>query len=657
METVFTILFNGLSLSSILLLAALGLSITFGLMRVINMAHGEFIMIGSYATFLTQNFFLKFLPRSLFDFYFPVAIVVSFFVAALFGAALEQLVIKRLYGRETDSLLATWGVSLVLQQLARTIFGAPNVNVSAPSFLNGNFEAAGVVMTYKRIFIIALVAFCLVFMYILMYKTSYGKKVRATMQNRSMAQCLGIRTNRIDTLTFAIGSGLAGIAGAALCLLGSVGPSLGQNYIVDTFMVVVLGGVGRLAGSIAGALLIGMSNAAIQFATSANIAKAIVLFLVIMFLQKKPQGLFTIHTRALDESDSGSALDNMNAKRKNIAFAVVAFLIAILPVFLSPFRVSLVGKFITYAIVALSLDMIWGYTGILSLGHGVFFGLGGYGLGMYLKLLASGNRLPDFMSWSGRTVLPWFWEFYKTASSAVIMILLVPTALAFALGLLTFTNRIRGVYFSILSQALALVFVTLFVGLQGYTGGTNGITEFTKLFGLPFSKITTKYFWYYVALAFLILTYAVFSWILRTKCGRVLVAVRDGENRTRFSGYQVANYKTFVYSLSALFTGIAGALFVPFSGIISPSEMSISNSIDMAIWVAVGGRGNLIGAVIGALVVNITKTLVSESFPEIWSYFIGSIFVLVVLFLPRGLTGVFADAKEFAKRKLAGGTK
>ena len=657
METVFTILFNGLSLSSILLLAALGLSITFGLMRVINMAHGEFIMIGSYATFLTQNFFLKFLPRSLFDFYFPVAIVVSFFVAALFGAALEQLVIKRLYGRETDSLLATWGVSLVLQQLARTIFGAPNVNVSAPAFLNGNFEVAGVVMTYKRIFIIALVAFCLVFMYILMYKTSYGKKVRATMQNRSMAQCLGIRTNRIDTLTFAIGSGLAGIAGAALCLLGSVGPSLGQNYIVDTFMVVVLGGVGRLAGSIAGALLIGMSNAAIQFATSANIAKAIVLFLVIMFLQKKPQGLFTIHTRALDESDSGSALDNMNAKRKNIAFAVVAFLIAILPVFLSPLRVSLVRKFITYAIVALSLDMIWGYTGILSLGHGVFFGLGGYGLGMYLKLLASGNRLPDFMSWSGRTVLPWFWEFYKTAPSAVIMILLVPTALAFALGLLTFTNRIRGVYFSILSQALALVFVTLFVGLQGYTGGTNGITEFTKLFGLPFSKITTKYFWYYVALAFLILTYAVFSWILRTKCGRVLVAVRDGENRTRFSGYQVANYKTFVYSLSALFTGIAGALFVPFSGIISPSEMSISNSIDMAIWVAVGGRGNLIGAVIGALVVNITKTLVSESFPEIWSYFIGSIFVLVVLFLPRGLTGVFADAKEFAKRKLAGGTK
>ena len=466
------------------------------------------------------------------------------------------------------------------------------------------------------------------------------------MQNRSMAQCLGIRTNRIDTLTFAIGSGLAGVAGCALCLLGSVGPSLGQNYIVDTFMVVVLGGVGRLAGSIAGALLIGMSNAAIQFGTSANIAKAIVLFLVIMFLQKKPQGLFTIHTRSLDEAGSDSTIDSLNAKRKNIAFAAIVFIIAILPLFLSPFRVSLVGKFITYAIVALALDLIWGYTGILSLGHGVFFGLGGYGLGMYLKLLASGDRLPDFMSWSGRTTLPWFWELYQTAPAAILMILLVPTLLAFILGLLTFTNRIKGVYFSILSQALALVFVTLFVGLQGYTGGTNGITEFTKLFALPFTKLSTKYVWYYVALAFLVLTYAVFSWVLRTKCGKVLVAIRDGENRTRFSGYQVANYKTFVYSLSALFTGIAGALFVPFSGIISPSEMSISNSIDMAIWVAVGGRGSLIGAVIGAFIVNITKTLVSESFPEIWSYFIGSIFILVVLFLPRGLTGVFADSKE-----------
>lgn len=651
MNTFFTILFNGISLSSILLLAALGLSITFGLMRVINMAHGEFIMIGAYSTFLVQNFFIRFLPASAFDLYYPVAILVSFFVSAGFGAALEQLVIKRLYGRETDSLLATWGVSLVLQQLARSVFGAPNVNVSAPSVLNGNFEVAGVIMTYKRVFIILLVAFCLLLMYLLMYKTSYGKKVRATMQNRSMAQCLGIHTNRIDTLTFAIGSGLAGVAGAALCLLGPVGSSLGQNYIVDTFMVVVLGGVGKLAGSIAGALLIGMSNAAIQFGTSANIAKAIVLFLVIMFLQKRPQGLFTIRSRSLDESESTPTIEGLTFRQKNLAFAAIMMIVALLPLFLSPFRVSLVGKYITYAIVALSLDLIWGHTGILSLGHGVFFGLGGYGFGMYLKLVASGSSLPDFMSWSGRTSLPWFWDFYKTPSTTIFMVIMVPTLLAFLLGLLTFTNRIKGVYFSILSQALALVFVTLFVGLQEYTGGTNGITDFSTLFGLPIADKTTKYIWYYVALAILILTYALFSWVMRTRCGKVLVAIRDGENRTRFSGYQVANYKTFVYSLSAVFTGIAGALFVPFSGIISPSEMSISNSIDMAIWVAVGGRGNLIGAVLGAFLVNITKTLISENFPEIWSYFIGAIFVLVVLFLPRGVMGICVDVKNLIKGK------
>lgn len=307
MTSFLTILFNGLSLSSILLLAALGLSITFGLMRVINMAHGEFIMIGAYTTFLVQNFFLKFLPKSAFDFYFPLALIFSFAVAFGFGLLLERLVIRRLYGRETDSLLATWGVSLVLQQLARTIFGAPNVNVSAPSFLNGNItlfasqDSAGLVMTYKRLFIIALVVACMIAMYFLMYKSNYGKKVRATMQNRPMAQCLGIQTNKIDSYTFAIGSGLAGVAGCALCLLGSVGPSLGQNYIVDTFMVVVLGGVGRLAGSVAGALLIGMSNSFIQAGTSANIAKALVLLLVILFLQKKPQGLFVIHSRSLDE--------------------------------------------------------------------------------------------------------------------------------------------------------------------------------------------------------------------------------------------------------------------------------------------------------------------------------------------------------------------
>ena len=210
MSAICTVLFNGISVSSILLLAALGLSITFGLMRVINMAHGEYIMIGAYTTYIVQNIFIAVAPQSAFDWYFPVAVIASFLTAFFLGFILEVLVIRQLYGRETDSLLATWGVSLVLQQAARSIFGAPNVNVAAPSFLNGNLTVSGVVMTYKRLFIIGLVIFCLVCMYLLLYHTSYGKKVRAVMQNRSMSQCLGIRTDMIDSYTFALGSGLAG---------------------------------------------------------------------------------------------------------------------------------------------------------------------------------------------------------------------------------------------------------------------------------------------------------------------------------------------------------------------------------------------------------------------------------------------------------------
>lgn len=347
-----------------------------------------------------------------------------------------------------------------------------------------------------------------------------------------------------------------------------------------------------------------------------------------------------------------NTIDGLTQKGKDLAFGVVVLIVAVLPLFITPFRVSLIGKYITYAIVAMALDLIWGYTGILSLGHGVFFGLGGYAFGMYLKLIASNGKLPDFMSWSGRTTLPWFWEIYEYAPGAILMVMFVPTTLALILGFLTFTNRIKGVYFSILSQALALVFVTLFIGLQQYTGGTNGLTDFTYVFGLSLHSKMTKYIWYYVALLFMVLTYLLFSWVLKSKCGRVLVAIRDGENRTRFSGYYVAQYKTFVYGLSALAVGVAGALFVPFSGIISPSEMSIGNSIDMAIWVAVGGRGTLIGAVIGAFVVNLCKTLVSENLPEIWSYFIGLLFVVVVMFLPRGLTGVYMDLKLWLGRIL-----
>ncbi|WP_078551513.1 urea ABC transporter permease subunit UrtB [Bacillus alkalicellulosilyticus] len=292
--------FNGVSLGSILLLIALGLAITFGLMKVINMAHGELIMIGAYATYVMQLVFKDFLPENLFNWYFVLAIPFAFLVAALIGMLLEYTVIRHLYGRPLDSLLATFGVGLILQQTARTIFGAPNVGVEAPSFLRGGMEVFGVTLPITRIFIIILVAACFLLLYYFLYRTTNGRRIRAVMQNRNMATCVGISARKVDATTFAIGAGFAGVAGAALTLIGPIGPTIGMYYIVDAFMVVVVGGVGMLAGTVVGALGIGMFNTVFEYWTDASMGKVLVFVLIILFLQWRPSGLFSLQSRSLD---------------------------------------------------------------------------------------------------------------------------------------------------------------------------------------------------------------------------------------------------------------------------------------------------------------------------------------------------------------------
>ena len=295
------LLFNGLSLSSIILLASLGLAITFGLMRVINMAHGEFMMIGAYTSYVVQNLLQTWLGNSGADVGYFLSIIIAFAVTFLIGSLLETLVVSRLYGREIDSLLATWGISLILQQAARTMFGTQGVLVTTPKVLSGSIRIGKASLSMTRLFIIALVACCLLLVWFLMYRTNFGRQMRAVMQNRSMAQCMGINSRRIDNLTFSIGSGLAGIAGCSIALLGSIDSTVGQNYIVNTFMAVVLGGVGKLLGTVLGSSIIGFSSIGFETMTSSSIAKAIVLLIIIIFLQKKPQGLFTVRSRALDE--------------------------------------------------------------------------------------------------------------------------------------------------------------------------------------------------------------------------------------------------------------------------------------------------------------------------------------------------------------------
>ncbi len=294
-------LFQGLSLSSILLLMALGLAIIFGLMGVINMAHGELMALGAYATYTMQNWFAGHLAGRYFDYYFLAALPFSFLVAAAVGLCLERGVIRFLYGRPLETLLLTWGVSLIIQQGLRQWFGAANVDVRAPGYLSGGVPVmVGVQLPYNRLFIIGLAALSVAAMYWLLFRTTAGVRIRAVMQNRQIASCLGIRAWRVDAGTFALGAGLAGLAGCALTQIGNVGPELGQNYIVDSFMVVVTGGVGKLAGSVAAALGIGGLDKAIEPALGAVYGKVLILVLVILFLQRRPSGLFAMKGRDAD---------------------------------------------------------------------------------------------------------------------------------------------------------------------------------------------------------------------------------------------------------------------------------------------------------------------------------------------------------------------
>jgi urea transport system permease protein len=295
------VLFTGISLGSILLLVALGLAITYGLMGVINMAHGELMMIGAYATYLVQNLCRAWLPPAFFDLYIVAAVPASFLVAALVGAVMERSVIRWLYGRPLETLLATWGISLILMQAVRSLFGAQNVGVENPGFLSGGLQVLpNLVLPYNRLAILAFAAAVLLGMALLIGKTRLGLFVRGVTQNRRMASCMGVNTARVDTYAFALGAGIAGLAGCALSQVGNVGPDLGQGYIVDAFMVVVLGGVGQLAGTVYAGLGLGVLNKLLEGWQGAVLAKIMVLVFIVVFIQKRPQGIFAMKGRSAE---------------------------------------------------------------------------------------------------------------------------------------------------------------------------------------------------------------------------------------------------------------------------------------------------------------------------------------------------------------------
>ncbi|MEG4958681.1 MULTISPECIES: urea ABC transporter permease subunit UrtC [unclassified Microcoleus] len=329
-------------------------------------------------------------------------------------------------------------------------------------------------------------------------------------------------------------------------------------------------------------------------------------------------------------------------KEAAIVSAIALTFIFLIPGILPDVRLNQLGRFLALAIAALGIDLIWGYTGLLSLGHGVFFAIGGYAFAMHLKLQippTASSQLPEFMNLYGVTELPWFWQPFYSFPFSALAVVLIPAILGALLGYLVFRNRIRGVYFSILTQAATIVFFNFFNGQQKLINGTNGLTDFKTLFGATVNDRDTQYIFYILTILFLAATYALCRWLTSGRFGRLLVAIRDDEVRLRFSGYNPTGYKVLVFAISAGLAGIAGALFTVQTGIISPKAMDIAFSIEMVIWVAVGGRATLSGAILGTLLVNFGKSFLSEQFPEVWLFFQGALFLIVVTVLPDGLVG------------------
>lgn len=314
--------------------------------------------------------------------------------------------------------------------------------------------------------------------------------------------------------------------------------------------------------------------------------------------------------------------------------------------------VVLLGKYLCYALLALALDLVWGYCGILSLGHGAFFALGGYAMGMHL-MREIGDRgvygnpvLPDFMVFLNWTELPWYWYGFDNFFFAMFMVALVPAALAFVFGWLAFRSRVTGVYLSIITQAMTYALLLAFFRNDMGFGGNNGLTDFKDLLGFSLQSDGMRSILFALSALMVVLAYMLCRWMVTSKYGRVLVAIRDAESRTRFMGYRVEHFKLFVFVVSAILAGIAGALYVPQVGIINPGEFSPINSIEVVIWVAIGGRGTLYGAVIGAVAVNYAKTYFTGAFPEVWLFMLGALFVVSTLYLPQGIVGVVNQVKQ-----------
>ncbi len=354
-------------------------------------------------------------------------------------------------------------------------------------------------------------------------------------------------------------------------------------------------------------------------------------------------------------------------RRESSGLLMAFILVLLVPVLnftgvLSDLSLNLLGRYLCFALVAIGIDLIWGYTGILSLCQALFFCLGGYCIGMHMLLKTGsqgvyGSALPDFMVWTGVTELPWFWKPFSSFAATITFGMLVPMTAAFVFGYFAFRSRIKGVYFSIISQALALATWLIFLRNETRLGGTNGLTDFKTLLGFPLAEASTKRGLYLLTAVVLVAVYFGCRFAIRSKFGKILVAIRDSETRVRFTGISVARYKIFIFAIAALLAGIGGMLYVPQTGIITPGRMDVRSSLEMVVWVAVGGRATLMGPIVGAIGISLLYSMLTGALPGSWLYVLGGLFIVVVLFMPRGVIGLVDDAKaRIAKLRARKGT-
>ncbi len=698
--------FRALSLGSILVLIALGLAITFGLMGVINMAHGEMLMVGAIATWATFSIFegTLFSPDSFmgkialslqpadvwFDWYYVVAFPIAFLVAAIAGWLTEVLVVRWLYKRPLDSLLATIGVSLILIQAVR-LWKGDNLGISKPAWANGGYEILqDVVLPYNRLFLMALAAACVLSVVLIFRFTKIGLMIRATVQNREMAQALGVNTRRVDKFTFSFGAGLAGLAGYGYILLSNPTPGMGQTFIVQAFQTVVVGGVGKLIGVVVSGLSIGALQKYIEPlpGMDAGWATVIVLFIVVAFIQRKPSGLFPDKGRMANQA-TGDEMPWLSGGRPSarrdwtLGLSLLAIAGVIIPCLyfagmISPSTINKLGQYMSFAMIAIGLDLVWGYLGILSLCQCLFFALGGYAMGFYLINHGPMDEfgIPACLAYVMSNVTdkspPAYLSLFHSFTGSVILGILMAGGVAFIIGATCFRSRVRGVYFSILTQAILVAFWNIWIKNNMMMGGTNGLTfdpTKTKLLGItiagdiwpeeasggfqsiliklqgmlgPYAELvgSTRFILYMVALVVLTFSFLLVRTLVHSRFGRVMVAIRDDETRLRFIGYQTWVYKAAAFGLAGALAGIGGMLYIPQKGIITPKFMEPFWSIMVVVWVALGGRSSLWGAVLGTISVSILYDTMTSVAPDYWKFMLGGLFIFVPLFLPGGLMSI-----------------